>query len=57
MATTSTSSTSTLDAGITDAISKFKSAQNEATAQSLQVATELTKINGVANAIKKIGPA
>ncbi|ANL49801.1 hypothetical protein AMC87_PC00100 (plasmid) [Rhizobium phaseoli] len=49
-------STSTLDAGIGSAISAFKSAQNEATAQSLQVATEITKINGVANAIKKIGP-
>lgn len=57
MATTPSSGTSTLDAGITSAISAFKSAQNEATAQSLQVATELTKINGVANAIKKIGPA
>ncbi|MGY5810014.1 hypothetical protein ACXHXG_20155 [Rhizobium sp. LEGMi198b] len=49
-------STSTLDAGVSSAISAFKSAQNEATAQSLQVATEITKINGVANAIKKIGP-
>ncbi|MFW8584016.1 hypothetical protein ACOJBM_00870 [Rhizobium beringeri] len=57
MATTTTSSSSTLGAGINSAIASFKSAQNEATAQSLQVATEITKINGVANAIKKIGPA
>lgn len=49
-------STSTLDVGISSAISAFKSAQNEATEQSLKVATEITKINGVANAIKKIGP-
>ncbi|MGG7518147.1 hypothetical protein ACQ3G6_09710 [Allorhizobium undicola] len=53
---TSTGSTSTLDAGVSSAISQFKAAQNEATAQSLQVATEMTKINGVANAIKKISP-
>ena len=48
--------TSTLDAGVSSAISAFKAAQNEATEQSLKVATEITKINGVANAIKKIGP-
>ncbi|MBP2236271.1 hypothetical protein J2Z31_002785 [Sinorhizobium kostiense] len=53
----STSPTSTLEGGISSAISSFKAAQNEATAQSLQVATEITKINGVANATKKIGPA
>ncbi|MGH0263926.1 MULTISPECIES: hypothetical protein [Sinorhizobium] len=49
-------STSTIDAGVSSAISSFKAAQNEATAQSLKVATEVTKINGVASAIKKIGP-
>jgi hypothetical protein len=54
--TMATSSTPTLDAGISSAISSFKEAQNDATKQSLQVATEITKINGVANAIKKIGP-
>ncbi|MDQ0456396.1 hypothetical protein [Rhizobium paknamense] len=53
---TNNSSTSTLDAGVSSAISQFKSAQNEATEQSLKVATEITKINGVANAIKKISP-
>lgn len=48
--------TSTLDSGIESAISKFKDAQNKATEQSLTVATKITEINGVANAIKKIGP-
>ena len=42
--------------GVSGAIAEFKAAQDEATAKSLKVATEITKINGEANAIKKIGP-
>lgn len=39
------------------AIGKYKAAQSEAAAESMRVATEVTKINGIYNAIKKISPA
>lgn len=42
--------------GVQGAIADFKAAQDEATQKSLQVATEITKINGEANATKKISP-
>lgn len=42
--------------GVDGAIASFKAAQDEATAKSLKVATDITKINGEANAIKKISP-
>lgn len=47
----------TSTSGVDGAIASFKAAQDEATVKSLKVATEITKINGEANAIKKIGPA
>jgi hypothetical protein len=42
---------------INDAIGKFKAAADEAAIQSLTVATDITRINGIDNAIKKINPA
>lgn len=39
------------------AIAEYKKAQEESSAQSMRVATEVTRINGVFNAIKKISPA
>lgn len=55
--THSSSSTSGMSSGVSSAIASFKAAQDEATAKSLKVATEVTKINGEANAIKKISPS
>jgi hypothetical protein len=53
----------TLDPNITsanninDAIAKFRAAADEASIQSLTTATDVTRINGIDNAVKKINPA
>ena len=41
---------------VDEAIAKFQKAQEDATAKSLKVSTQMTEINGNANAIKKISP-
>lgn len=56
MAVSPSSGASGSSGGIDGAIASFKAAQDEATAKSLKVATDITKINGEANAIKKISP-
>jgi hypothetical protein len=53
---TSTSS-GTGSASVDAAISKFQAAANAAAAESINTSTEITAINGVDNAIKKISPA
>ncbi|MFD1745608.1 hypothetical protein ACFSE1_09070 [Rhizobium helianthi] len=42
---------------VDSAIAEYKKAQEESSAQSMRVATEVTRINGVFNAIKKISPS
>lgn len=39
------------------AIGKYQKAQEDASARSMEVATKVTEINGIHNAIKKISPA
>ncbi len=39
------------------AIAKYEKAQEDASAKSMAVATKVTEINGIHNAIKKISPA
>ena len=41
---------------VQNAIDQYKQAEDESTAQSLQVSTAITTINGKDNAIKKISP-
>lgn len=53
----STSSTGSGGSEVDASIAKYKAAQEEAAAESMRVATEVTKINGIYNAIKKISPA
>ena len=56
-ASASTSATGGGGSEVDASIAKYKAAQSEAAAESMRVATEVTKINGIYNAIKKISPA
>lgn len=57
MASSSGGSSSTSSGSVDSSIAEYKQAQQEASAESMKVATQVTRINGVYNAIKKISPS